>query len=220
MAAAVFSDVEGTLVDGSIPRMSLAIGRRMGMFPAWQVAQVAALGMSARILPGTLRQKALLQAVVRSMSGHTRDEVERLVEALLPEVMAHLKPAMLDRLRTHQHDGLPLLFVSGGIHEAIARIGQELGGRGEGTRLQQRAGRYLPRLDGSPCQGKGKAERVRALAAELDYDLDASYAYGDTVSDIPFLALVGHPHAVDPDALLAAEAERRGWPILRTGAVA
>jgi len=34
----------------------------------------------------------------------------------------------------------------------------------------------------------------------------------------PFLALFGHPCAVDPDPGLAAEAERRGWPILRSAA--
>ena len=50
---------------------------------------------------------------------------------------------------------------------------------------------------------------------EMGYDPAECYAYGDTGNDIPFLALFGHPHAVDPDNELAAEAQRRGWPIIR-----
>jgi HAD superfamily hydrolase (TIGR01490 family) len=218
MQAAVFSDVEGTLVDGSIPRMSLALGRRMGIFPAWQLARVGAIAAGAQVLRGNLRRRAQLESVVQAMAGRTSAEVEQLVEALLPLVMARLKPAMHERLREHAEAGLPLYFVSGGLHEAVVRIGAELGGQGEGTKLLQRNGRYLPRLDGPACQGEGKAARARTLLAAGGYDPAQCFAYGDTASDIPFLALFGHPCAVDPDAGLAAEARKRGWPILRTGA--
>ncbi len=50
----------------------------------------------------------------------------------------------------------------------------------------------------------------------MGWDAASSYAYGDTASDIPYLALFGHPAAVDPDRRLAAEAERRGWPIIQS----
>jgi phosphoserine phosphatase len=104
------------------------------------------------------------------------------------------------------------------MHPAIVRLGAALGGRGEGTRLVQRDGRYTAELDGPVCQGEGKAARARAVMDELGYEAASSYAYGDTASDIPFLALFGHPCAVDPDPGLAAEAERRGRPILRSAA--
>lgn len=39
--AAVFSDVEGTLVDASLPRLSLQVGRRIGVFPRWKMAAIA-----------------------------------------------------------------------------------------------------------------------------------------------------------------------------------
>ena len=64
------------------------------------------------------------------------------------------------------------------------------------------------------CRGAGKAERARAVLAELGCDPQQCYAYGDTASDLPFLELFGRPHAVDPDAGLAVEARRRGWPII------
>lgn len=218
MRAAVFSDVEGTLVAGSIPRMVMEIGRRVGLFSPWQVAQVGAIALGTKLLPDRLRRPAQRWMFTHSTGGYSEADVQRLIDELIPTVRPLIKPGVLQQLRDHQQAGLPLVLVSGGLHEAIARLGSELGGRGEGTKLHRRDGRYLSRLDGPICQGEGKAARARSIIAEMGYDPAHSYAYGDTASDIPFLALFGHPVAVDPDPVLAATARRRGWPILRTSA--
>ena len=49
---------------------------------------------------------------------------------------------------------------------------------------------------------------MRRFAAEHDLDLDASWAYSDSVSDLPMLELVGNPVAVNPDAELARDRPR------------
>src|SRR4029079_3693215 len=46
------------------------------------------------------------------------------------------------------------------------------------------------------------------------YDLSASYAYSDSMTDLPMLEAVGFPHAVNPDRALRREAQQRGWPVL------
>ncbi len=52
-------------------------------------------------------------------------------------------------------------------------------------------------------------------------DLAASYAYADSIYDLPLLEAVGHPVAVSPEerlaplgAGLASITRQRGWPIL------
>jgi hypothetical protein len=44
-------------------------------------------------------------------------------------------------------------------------------------------------------------------------DLSGSYAYTDSITDLPMLEAVGHPVAVNPDRDLRHEAEERGWEI-------
>jgi HAD superfamily hydrolase (TIGR01490 family) len=215
MPGAVFSDVEGTLVDANLPRMSLALGRKLGFFTRWQMAQLGALSLLGKTLPGGLSQRTRLTSIRRAMAGQREEDVKKLVEAVLPQVMSRIKPGSLARLQAHQREGLPLVLMSGGLHELIARLGDELGGRGEGTRYRKAGGRFLAEFDGPVCQGEGKAARARAICVESGYDPADCYAYGDTGNDISFLALFGHPHAVDPDDELAAEAQRRGWPIIR-----
>jgi phosphoserine phosphatase len=214
VSGAVFSDVEGTLVDANLPRMSVALGRQMGFFSRWQIAQLGALSMLGKLLPGNLRGRVRIIAIQRAMAGQREEAVHELVEAMLPRVIEAIKPESLARLKSHQIDGMPLVLMSGGLHDLIARLGEQLGGRGEGTRYKTAGGRFLAQFDGSVCQGEGKAERARAVCAEMGYNPASCYAYGDTGSDIPFLSLFGFPHAVDPDEELRAEALRRGWPIL------
>ena len=141
-------------------------------------------------------------------------EVEVWVGALVSVLTARFKPSAWRLIQAHQAAGLPLVLISGGLHEGIARLARELCAQGEGTKVRQRNGRYTGSVEGGVCQGVGKAEPARAVLAARRYDPAQCYAYGDTASDIPFLELFGRPHAVDPDPRLAAEARRRGWPII------
>ena len=59
-----------------------------------------------------------------------------------------------------------------------------------------------------------KAEAVRAIAEKNGYDLQKSFAYSDSSTDIPLLSIVGFPCVVNPDRGLRAHAEANNWPIL------
>ena len=85
---------------------------------------------------------------------------------------------------------------------------------GIGTKAVVVGGRYTSELDGSFVYGQGKAEAIQKLVAERGYDLSRSYAYSDSVSDLPMMELVGHPVAVNPDGPLEDVAHDRGWPIV------
>ena len=56
---------------------------------------------------------------------------------------------------------------------------------------------------------------MRRFAVDHDIDLDASFAYSGSASDLPMLELVGNPIAVNPDAELARVAAQRGWRVMR-----
>ncbi len=214
-AGAVFSDVEGTLVDGSLPAMAVAAARDLRLLRPRQRALIALLDGAERGLPRAWARRAQAMKALLATSGMTEAQAAQVLEAFLPAVRARLKPAMVARLEAHQADGLPLVLLSGGMHEAIVRLAAAMGARGEGTRVARRGGVLTARPDGPICQGAGKADRARAVLAESGWDASAGYAYGDTASDIPFLELFGHPCAVDPDPVLAAEAARRGWEVFR-----
>jgi hypothetical protein len=51
------------------------------------------------------------------------------------------------------------------------------------------------------------------MAVAEGLDLAGSYAYSDSITDLPMLDLVGHPVAVNPDRELARIARDRDWEV-------
>jgi phosphoserine phosphatase len=105
--------------------------------------------------------------------------------------------------------------------DLLLLLGEDLGLDGViGTRAAVDArGLYTGELDGDLCHKDEKARRVAEVAKEQDIDLAQSYAYSDSLNDLPLLELVGNPVATNPDRSLFALARQRGWPVLdfRTG---
>ena len=75
-------------------------------------------------------------------------------------------------------------------------------------------GRFTGRLDGRVNHGREKARRVAMFVETRTIDLSRSYAYSDSVSDLPLLEMVGNPVAANPDARLRAVASDRGWRVM------
>jgi HAD superfamily phosphoserine phosphatase-like hydrolase len=215
MTGIVFCDVEGTLLLDSFPRLVLREARAMGRLSLAQNLQVAALGGIAAPFRGRfLGRRLQTLAMVRSIAGSRVEVVDQVLDKALPHVLAACKPEMLARLEMHRRDGYELVLLSAGLHAGIVKLAQALGGQGEGTHLLIRAGRYTGRTAGGVCQGLSKAARALEVARERGADPADCLAYGDTASDIPFLSLIGHPVAVDPDMSLRSYASQRGWPVL------
>ena len=78
-------------------------------------------------------------------------------------------------------------------------------------------GEFTGGVAGLPCFRDGKVVRVEAWLAEQGHRLDSfahSYFYSDSLNDLPLLARVSDPVAVDPDATLRAHAVKHGWPVM------
>ena len=73
-------------------------------------------------------------------------------------------------------------------------------------------GRVVPPI----IEGAHKALAIRDWCVKHQVALEKSFAYSDSFSDYPMLAVVGHPAAVNPDTRLARVARAYEWPVLDT----
>jgi phosphoserine phosphatase len=76
-------------------------------------------------------------------------------------------------------------------------------------------GKYTGEMDGPFVYGNGKVEAMRQFAEKHDIDLAESWAYSDSVSDLPMLRAVGHAVVVNPDGPLLEIARQGGWQVMR-----
>ncbi|HTN30666.1 MAG TPA: HAD family hydrolase [Pseudomonas sp.] len=99
-------------------------------------------------------------------------------------------------------------FITGPI---AARLGVETL---LATECGMEDGRYVGRSVDVPCFQDGKVVRLERWLTENGLDLQGSWFYSDSRNDLPLLSRVSNPVAVDPDPILRAEAEARGWPVI------
>ncbi len=149
--------------------------------------------------------------------GWKRDEVEALVEETVEEVVAPLVYSeALAIIDEHRRKGRKVVVISASPEEIVRPLSRFLGIEDViATRSEvDEEGRYTGNI-AFYAYGPGKAEAMREMADAQDIDLNASYAYSDSATDLPMLEAVGHPVVVNPDSELEALALERGWEIRR-----
>src|SRR5262249_49924697 len=118
-------------------------------------------------------------------------------------------------IERHHAAGRDVVIVSTSGAEVVEPIGALLGAdKVVATRMVVGADGCFTGEVEYYAYGPTKAEAVRELAASEGYDLSRSFAYSDSVTDVPMLESVGHPFAVNPDRALRREAVARDWPVL------
>ncbi len=85
------------------------------------------------------------------------------------------------------------------------------------TEPEQKNGEFTGRVDGVPSFREGKITRLESWMAQRGWSWGSfadSCFYSDSLNDLPLLARVKNPVAVDPDDTLRAHAEKHGWRIM------
>jgi len=191
--------------------------RRHGVITRPQVAK-AVFWQLLFVLRGTSRERvrAASEDGLMLLRGFTPERMEALVAESLEEVLRPLVYGEPLRLaQSHRERGEATYIVSAALQEIVDAVAGDLGFDGAlGTICEVEDGVYTGRGIRS-LHGANKADAVRELAERNGYDLDASTAYSDSHTDLPFLEVVGHPVAVNPDRELRRTAAARGWRVLR-----
>lgn len=154
--------------------------------------------------------------LLRVTEGWNQAKIVSIVEDVLESVIGPIVHAeALEAIAEHRRAGRRIYIVSSSPEEIVRPLGRFIGVDDVvATRAEIDDGVYTGRLD-FYCYGEAKAQHIDAIAAEEGIDLSGSWAYSDSVTDVPMLASVGNPVAVNADRKLRREARARGWPLQR-----
>jgi HAD superfamily hydrolase (TIGR01490 family) len=160
---------------------------------------------------------ALRDRISASLAGTRVRDLERLGADVLAGVLPRIYPQMLALAHEHQDEGRRVYIVTAASQELASVLAQVLALDGAigSTFSEVQDGVYTGRPAGLFIYRSDKARAIEQLAEREGIDLDESYAYSDSESDLPMLQVVGHPVAVNPDRELLRVARERGWEVLR-----
>src|SRR5437762_5241893 len=211
-----FFDLDKTVIAKS---SALAFGRpffRDGLITRRDVFKAAYAQLVYRLGGADEQQMARIRDYVAKLcKGWKVEQVRQIVNETLHELIhpyVYAEAAAL--IAEHRAAGRDVILVSASGDEMVRPIGDLLGATDIiATRMVVEDGRYTGEV-AFYAAGEAKVAAVRELAERRGYDLADSFAYSDSVSDIPLLAAVGHPTAVNADRGLRRVALERGWPML------
>ena len=215
--AASFYDLEGTLVSTNLVHtLGFYARRQQGLFSTIKksVSTVAKLPLFG--VTDLYSRNVFNEFFFQSYKGESEDRLRYFAEELFENT---LKPAVfdgtMDLIAKSKKLGHKQVIVTGALDFSVAPLASHLGiDVFAANRLEfvngYATGRLLPPVMASAT----KATWIREYAEENDINLSDSYAYSDSISDLPMLSIVGHPVAVSPDFRLKQTALQHDWAIL------
>jgi HAD superfamily hydrolase (TIGR01490 family) len=216
--AAAFFDLDKTLMAGSSGMQFARVATRHGVVGRGQLASWAVEHLRYRLRGTTdARTTEVLRVARELIAGVPARSLERMNPEVMAAILPRVYPQMLDEVYAHQDAGRATFIVSAagnGVVEPLAAVLGMDGGIGTSYEIDSE-GAFTGRFDGPFVYGPGKVEAMEAFATEHDIDLAESFAYSDSLSDLPMLRAVGNPVAVNPDPALAEIAREEGWQTMR-----
>lgn len=168
---------------------------------------------------GTLDIHEYLGFALGPLAAHTPQDLARWhADFMRTRILPMITPRARDLVARHRGAGDLCAVVTATNSFVTAPIAREFGvPHLVATEPETAGGRFTGRVAGTPCFREGKIRRVDEWLEALGHrwgEFEQSAFYSDSHNDLPLLERVRQPVAVDPDAQLAAEAARRGWPVI------
>ncbi|HEX2039751.1 MAG TPA: HAD-IB family hydrolase, partial [Acidimicrobiales bacterium] len=213
---AVFFDLDRTLLRGASGPLIAEALANAGVAPRRGLPGQGVLYKLYDVVGETLPAMALARAAAMAVKGWSREAVRDAGKAAAEKLETMVAPYARPLLDEHRAAGRPVVLATTTPHDLVAPLAERLGFDDVvATRYADDGhGVYTGRLEGEFVWARGKLAAVQRWADEHDVSLRESWAYSDSVYDLPLLSAVGHPHAVNPDPRLHAFATVRRWPVL------
>ena len=215
-STAAFFDLDRTVLKGASGPLLTEALQAAGIAPSTSVPGQSLLYRLFDIVGETLPSMALARGAALIAKGWSRTAVREAAKEVAAELDLLVAPYARGLLDEHRRAGRPVVLATTTPHDLIEPFAERMGFDAVvATRYEEDDdGFYTGKLAGEFVWAVGKVRAVRQWASEQGIDLKGSYAYSDSVYDLPLLSTVGNPAAVNPDPRLHAVATLRRWPVM------
>ena len=215
--SAAFYDVDGTLIRINIVHtFSYYAQRQPSLLESVKRTITTAASIPMFWAADKISRKWFNEIFYRSYEGASEDRLVTLAEELFEDVIEpNIYPRAKDLVDESRRAGVRQVLISGALDFTLRPLARYLGvDELIANQLEFDGGYATGKLAKPFVAGATKAEIMRQYSRKHGIDLAESWAYSDSFSDYPMLAVVGHPTAVNPDLRLRSIARSYDWPVL------
>ncbi len=217
LAAAAFYDLEGTLVSTNLVHtLGFYARNQQGLLRSFRKSASTLVSIPLFAAADQYSRIFFNDLFFKRYKGETEDRLRYFADELFEKVLKPgVFPGAFELIEKSKSLGLRQVVVTGALDMSVKPLMDFLGIEDYAANHLEfvngvATGRLLPPVLASAT----KASWIRAFAEREKINLNDSFAYSDSMSDLPMLSLVGHPAAVNPDMRLRQTALHHDWPIL------
>jgi len=215
--SAAFYDVDGTLIKINIVHaFAFYASRHASLAESARRTLQTAVSIPVFWAADKLSRKWFNEIFYRSYEGQSEDRLVVLAEELFEDVIKpNIYPRAKELIDESKRAGVRQVLISGALDFTMRPLAKYLGVDDLIANQLEFVDSYATGKLRKPfVAGATKADIMRAYSKQHGIDLAESWAYTDSFSDYPMLAVVGHPTACNPDFRLRSLARSYDWPVL------
>jgi HAD superfamily hydrolase (TIGR01490 family) len=166
---------------------------------------------------GKLNYDEWAEFALTTIKGKKPEEIEDILSKFLSEIIEPMiNIYALKLLHDHTHNNDIMLLASATNSVIVEPIAKRLGFKNiVSTEVEIIDEIYTGKVLGIPALSEGKLIKVKEWMLQNSIEsFDNTSFYSDSINDLPLLAAVSKPVAVNPDDMLREECRKRSWKII------
>jgi len=164
-----------------------------------------------------LRDTSLIvSGMGRWLKGVTLDGLNALSEHVVNNHLVDaIRPEIYSEIKFHRRNNAEIVILSSAIIQICKPLGSYIGADNIiCTVMEVLDGIFTGAAENKFCFEDEKRIRLIQYCEMRNYNLSEAFYYGDSISDLSALQVVGHPVCVQPDNRLSRISHAKGWRIL------
>ena len=166
---------------------------------------------------GKLNYDEWAEFALTTIKGKKPEEIEDILSKFLSEIIEPMiNIYALKLLHDHTHNNDIMLLASATNSVIVEPIAKRLGFKNiVSTEVEIIDEIFTGKVLGIPALSEGKLIKVKEWMLQNSIEsFDNTSFYSDSINDLPLLAAVSRPVAVNPDDMLREECRKRSWEII------
>ena len=207
----VLFDLDDTLFDGDTEGEWVSYMMESGLIEDKDKFSKTMQGFETQYRNGELNVLSYSEFLLDPIKGKNLNKLQKQIDEFALYVSNKLSDKLTESLLKKHKSDLKVL-TSGSLSFLVNKIATNLDIEVSfGTDARLLNGIFTGEVEGVPNFSDEKVRRIRSWMNSRIFEV--TYAYSDSIFDLPLLEFADIPTAVNPDKKLRKEAERNSWTI-------
>jgi HAD superfamily hydrolase (TIGR01490 family) len=208
-----FFDLDHTLVNANSGELLVKVAYEKRIMPFTGIIQ--ALWLSFLYNFSLKNTEKIIAGMVKWLAGVSQSTISELSsEVFNRHLLTSIPEEVKSEIKMHKDKNAAVVILSSALLPVCRKVADYLDLDDIiCTELEVDGNCFTGRPSGKICFGNEKLFRLEKYCEKINSKISDAWYYGDSISDLPVLSIIGSPVCINPDRHLRKRAKEKNWTI-------